>query len=344
MGYSCASCGTPVTRYLHGHQLIKQYRNSINSYYVYNGHGDTVRLIIDASGSFTLAQYNYDAFGKVLYKIELGVSNTYLYAGYQYDTEMEQYYLRARYYTPNTGRFISKDPYWTPENSIDSSNPSYFTVVQSNNLYVYCNSNPIFYTDPSGLAPGDKFGSANEAAIDCAKYIGWSSINNDWEYASYIYYYTTGGSRYYSYTSPATDKLQGKVNYIDNPNQSLFKNTGKTFVAFFHTHAAFHPWYNSEQFSKEDIYLLSIIVDIKAIYVATPGGALKKAWKTSPTSSTYVTEVIPCTIPKDSNFRDYRLIKENGKLVKIYQDTHPNSDLWAINQNAVLANNSILTS
>ena len=143
--------GALVTRYLYGHQLIKQYRsNTIHSYYSYNGHGDTVR-IMDASGAFTLAQYDYDAFGKVLSKSEPGGSNTYLYAGYQYDTEMEQYYLRARYYTPNTGRFISADPYWTPQNSIDKDNPSYNSVVQSNNLYVYCANNPIIYTDPSGL-------------------------------------------------------------------------------------------------------------------------------------------------------------------------------------------------
>ena len=49
------------------------------------------------------------------------------------------YYLRARYYDPSIGRFISYD---IEEGSI--SNP------QDMNRYVYCRNNPIKYVDPSG--------------------------------------------------------------------------------------------------------------------------------------------------------------------------------------------------
>ena len=141
--------GVPVTRYLHGHQLIMQHRDSTEGYYSFNGHGDTIR-ITDASGLTTLAKYSYDAWGTILSKDESGTSSSYLYAGYQYDADMKDYYLRARYYRPSTGRFISADPYWTPQNSIDKDSPSYNSVVQSNNLYVYCVSNPIRYIDSDG--------------------------------------------------------------------------------------------------------------------------------------------------------------------------------------------------
>jgi RHS repeat-associated protein len=32
------------------------------------------------------------------------------YRGEQYDSDLGLYYLRARYYNPNTGRFMSRDP------------------------------------------------------------------------------------------------------------------------------------------------------------------------------------------------------------------------------------------
>jgi RHS repeat-associated protein len=50
--------------------------------------------------------------------------------------EVGVYYLRARYYQPTTGRFIS-------ENSIQSGL----------NYYTYCGNNPVMYTDGFGLAP-----------------------------------------------------------------------------------------------------------------------------------------------------------------------------------------------
>jgi RHS repeat-associated protein len=36
--------------------------------------------------------------------------NSYRYRGEQYDPDLGLYYLRARYYSPATGRFLSGDP------------------------------------------------------------------------------------------------------------------------------------------------------------------------------------------------------------------------------------------
>jgi RHS repeat-associated protein len=47
-------------------------------------------------------------------------------------------YYRARYYDPNVGRFISEDPL----------EPA---IGTSPNLYAYAESNPIAYSDPTGL-------------------------------------------------------------------------------------------------------------------------------------------------------------------------------------------------
>lgn len=48
------------------------------------------------------------------------------------DNETGLYYLRARYYDPYTGRFISEDSYWGQDN-----NPL------SLNLYTYAHNNPV---------------------------------------------------------------------------------------------------------------------------------------------------------------------------------------------------------
>lgn len=64
-----------------------------------------------------------------------------LYAGEQFDDNLGQYYLRARYYNPLNGTFNRMDPH--PGNNQDP---------QSLHKYLYCHNNPINATDPSGLS------------------------------------------------------------------------------------------------------------------------------------------------------------------------------------------------
>ena len=99
-----------------------------------------------------VARYAYDAWGNhKIYDVNgnevtksmsdhIGNINPIRYRGYYYDTETELYYLEARYYDPDTGRFISQD-------SIDFLVPNHLTGL---NLYAYCNNNPVMYSDPSG--------------------------------------------------------------------------------------------------------------------------------------------------------------------------------------------------
>ena len=67
----------------------------------------------------------------------LGGGN-YGYAGEWTDSSGLQY-LRARYYSPSTGRFISKDPF-----------PGLLTQPASLTPYVYALNSPVLYSDPSG--------------------------------------------------------------------------------------------------------------------------------------------------------------------------------------------------
>jgi RHS repeat-associated protein len=56
------------------------------------------------------------------------------------DNETGLYYLRARYYDPETGRFLSEDTNWNPNNMIcgddpgDNDTPNIAAIIQSSNL------------------------------------------------------------------------------------------------------------------------------------------------------------------------------------------------------------------
>nr|WP_253938801.1 RHS repeat-associated core domain-containing protein [Hahella sp. HN01] len=76
------------------------------SYYVYDGQG-SVRSLTNQTGDQT-DSYHYDAFGILLHS-EGDTPNSYLYTGEQYDVSLDQYYLRARYYDQNQGRFTQMD-------------------------------------------------------------------------------------------------------------------------------------------------------------------------------------------------------------------------------------------
>lgn len=89
---------------------------------------------------------------------ELGyVCNPYRYAGYEYLEQIGIYDLNARYYNPEIARFLSPDPYYNLGNRViglyEINVPNAWSIMQANNIYVYCGNSPIAFFDPCGLAP-----------------------------------------------------------------------------------------------------------------------------------------------------------------------------------------------
>ncbi|MFE1630924.1 RHS repeat-associated core domain-containing protein [Brevibacillus reuszeri] len=125
-------------RNIWGNELVlrKDMSTGKSGYYHYNSHGDVV-AISDGTGQ-ELNSYAYDTWGNVISKTE-GMSNPYQYSGEPYDEKTGFYYLRARYYDPKVGRFISEDTY---KGAVD--NPL------SLNRYAYVSNNPLRFVDPSG--------------------------------------------------------------------------------------------------------------------------------------------------------------------------------------------------
>jgi RHS repeat-associated protein len=120
--------------YTYGQQRISemQMRNGVwtPSWYGYDGEGH-VRALTNATGS-TTDTYDYDAYGNLINATGT-TPNVYLYRGEQFDPDLGLYYLRARWYNPVTGRFLSRDP------------------LDTGNKYTYAGSDPVNASDPSGL-------------------------------------------------------------------------------------------------------------------------------------------------------------------------------------------------
>lgn len=145
-----------LSRNIRGLGLIARKDTKGNTaYFLHNAHGDVANLVSEAGE--ILNSYTYDAFGNTLSKEEK-VSNRFLYAGEQYDDITDQYYLRARYYSPSIGRFTQEDTF----------------RGDGLNLYAYVANNPIMYIDPSGHTK-DQAGYTGNSLTDYLKIVGVDS-------------------------------------------------------------------------------------------------------------------------------------------------------------------------
>ena len=89
--------------------------------------------------------YEYDGFGNSV-STSGNTPNEFLYRGEQYDSDLSLYYLRARYYNPLTGRFLSRDP---NDPMLRDSNGM---PVDPRTLhkYLYAGGDPVNAKDPTG--------------------------------------------------------------------------------------------------------------------------------------------------------------------------------------------------
>ena len=144
--------GVPAVRYVYGLDLISQNPGPSVSYYGYDGLG-SVRYLTDANGAVTDA-YTYDAFGILLESwckdgnntlVSVSANdprltpNAYRFTGEQWDQDLGLYYLRARYYSPELGRFWTMDSY-------EGNQEDPLSIHK----YLYCHDNPTGRIDPSG--------------------------------------------------------------------------------------------------------------------------------------------------------------------------------------------------
>ena len=85
------------------------------------------------------ATYRYTDFGETTINGDNKAENEVCYTGGIYDHSTGLYYLNARYYNPEDGRFVTEDTYRG-----ETAKP------ETGHLYAYCANNPVNYVDPSG--------------------------------------------------------------------------------------------------------------------------------------------------------------------------------------------------
>ncbi len=177
-----ADSNNSITRYyIHGAGLLAAVTPADAVYcYHYDGVGSTV-AITDSTQS-VVNSYTYSPFGMLLNETE-DFSQPFKYVG-KLGVMSEGsgfYYMRARYYDPITGRFISEDPLGFGGGDV--------------NLMVYAGSNPVLLVDPFGLKTwqigfGFNFGGITGTTKSAGLIIGHNPDTGKWDLGSYV----TGGA------------------------------------------------------------------------------------------------------------------------------------------------------
>lgn len=150
-----------ITRYyIYGQGLLAMVTPAGQVYcYHYDATGNTIAMT-DASKNI-VNKYAYDAFGNIKAQVEgTGLAQPFKYVG-QYGVMAEPngfYYMRARYYDPKVGRFISEDPSGFGGGDV--------------NLMAYVGNNPVMGIDPNGLTNWNRIFWGGIEAVSGAAVIG----------------------------------------------------------------------------------------------------------------------------------------------------------------------------
>jgi RHS repeat-associated protein len=140
---ACYPAGT-IYSYLGGTGLDELFlvnNGSSNESFLRDALDSTIALT-DSSGTTILDQTTYDAYGNTTDSVPLQASpfeftgrendTTSISSGYYYSN---LYFMRGRYYDPQLGRFISRDP---------------SGLAGGTNMYEYAGDNPVDFSDPTG--------------------------------------------------------------------------------------------------------------------------------------------------------------------------------------------------
>jgi RHS repeat-associated protein len=128
--------GNVIARYSQTQSIdepLTMLRSGSTSYYHADGLG-SLTSVSNTAGALSQT-YTFDSFGNQTASSG-SVMNGFRYASREFDAESALYYMRARYFDPATGRFISEDP---------------VTFLGGHNFYNYSGNEPTTFKDPFGL-------------------------------------------------------------------------------------------------------------------------------------------------------------------------------------------------
>ncbi len=185
----------------------------------------STRILTDINGGVQNA-YGYEAFGELDYQLST-IENNYLFTGEQFDNNVGFYYLRARYYNPNNGRFTQMDTY-----------PGMQFEPLTLHKYLYTVNNPVNFIDPSGHSFIRGLATATRVLGTLAAY-GYAAYNIIARVENGIAIYQGVGGLYaawnkiqsagLSFNIPGDDEFNEAMQNWDNAIYALTKNMGKIF-------------------------------------------------------------------------------------------------------------------
>jgi RHS repeat-associated protein len=128
--------GNVVRRYItrHGIDMLVGVISEGNHYIAGTDSLGTVLGFLDISGE-PAGGYQYEAFGAIA-RSSVSFPNERTFAGREYESVSNLYHMRARFYDPDTGQFLQRDP---------------LSGNAASAPYVYANNSPTNYRDPYGL-------------------------------------------------------------------------------------------------------------------------------------------------------------------------------------------------
>jgi RHS repeat-associated protein len=133
------SAGSLLYRYLYGNAidfLLGRIDASGNAMWYLTDKLGSVRENTDGSGN-VLDSITYDTYGNIISETHSSSGDRFKYTSREWDSEIGQYFYRARYFAPSIGRFESEDPLGFSAGDTD--------------LYRYVRNSPISANDATGL-------------------------------------------------------------------------------------------------------------------------------------------------------------------------------------------------
>ena len=184
--------GSTTTNYLYGLDRLGALTGSTRMEELHDTLGST-RLTTDVAGN-TQSALRFDPYGRPIGSTQLQPCG---FTGEMQNGTSELVHLRARWYQPQLGVFISKDPF-----TGNASQP------QSLHPYAYAQNSPTRYTDPSGRCIGFLGGADT---LLCAAIIGAAVgglIGAGIEYGSQVYAnYRSGVRGWGMWTQVCADEI-----------------------------------------------------------------------------------------------------------------------------------------
>ena len=135
--------------FLYDHTGLFAVKHGTQTYFYRKDAQANIVALLDNTGA-VVVKYKYDAWGKckllnadgseITDSNHIGILNPFRYRSYYFDTETGFYFLKTRYYDPETGRFMTIDDlsYLDPDS------------INGLNLYAYCRNNPVNRVDSEG--------------------------------------------------------------------------------------------------------------------------------------------------------------------------------------------------